>query len=82
MSEFVSAKVSPGVAIVPNWLFWLIIWWAAWFAAFLSFYQHDYRVKKGKFVFEPMMLFCMFLISGFLPIPIAMSVFKKLRKDK
>jgi hypothetical protein len=78
MSASVLGKVSLGVGIVPDWLFWLIIWWAGWFAILLIWYDNN---KK-----EPLTIlscFLLFLMSGFtLPSAIFIVINKALRKDK
>lgn len=49
MSEFVSVKASLGADIVPNWLFWIIVWWAACFAALLLWHAKN-RSEKISFI--------------------------------
>lgn len=78
MSVSVLGKASLGVGIVPDWLFWLIVWWAGWFAILLTWYANNRK--------EPLTLttcFFMFLLSGLmLPYGIILAINKLTRKDK
>ena len=80
MSAFASDKASLGVGIVPDWLFWLILWWAAWFAAFLSWYgvnNHKPRDNIG------LVIFFVAMFAGLMPLIIVFAIIRKLMgKDK
>ena len=78
MSVSVSGRVSPEVGIMlPDWLFWLILWWAAWFAAFLSWHVHT---NRGRI--EPLVLVFIALFSGVMPLMIVGGIVKRIRGDK
>lgn len=77
MSAFASDKASLGVGIVPDWLFWLIVWWAGWFAILLTWYE---RCKKDRMT--PLVAFFTFIIVGFVPLFAALWVIKKAGQDK
>ena len=78
MSAFASDKASLGVGIVPDWLFWLILWWAAWFAAFLSWHVHT---NRGRI--EPLVLVFIALFSGVMPLMMIVGgIVKRIRGDK
>ena len=71
-------KASLGVGIVPDWLFWLILWWAAWFAAFLSWHVHT---NRGRI--EPLVLVFIALFSGVMPLMMIVGgIVKRIRGDK
>ncbi len=78
MNASVWVKESPGVDIVPDWLFWLILWWAAWFAAFLTWYT---KLNRGPI--PALVLFFIAVLGGVLPILIIIGqIVKRLRGDK
>jgi hypothetical protein len=62
MNEFVLVRGNPEVSIMPNWLFWLIVWWSMWFM--LSLFWYD--IKKKHLSLS--VAFFMFLFSGFTPL--------------
>lgn len=77
MSEFVSVRASLGVDIVPDWAFWLVVWWAGWFAILLSWYE---RNKKERLSLRT--CFFMFLLAGLTPfVGIISLIIKGIKKD-
>lgn len=75
MSVFVLGKASLGVGIVPDWAFWLIVWWAGWFAILLIWYDHTQP--------KPLtVLICvfMFLLSGLIPLFVIYHTIRKALK--
>ena len=77
MSGFASVKASLGAGIVPNWLFWITVWWAAWFVAFLLWFAKNRAEKINLLV-----LFFIAIICGITPfIVIYHSIRKAIKKD-
>lgn len=62
---------------MPNWLFWLIVWWAGWFGILLTW--HD-RCKKERMT--PLVAFITFIIVGFVPLFAITWIIKKAGQDK
>lgn len=77
MNEFGWVRASLGVGIVPDWLFWLIVWWAGWFSILLIWYD---RAKKERL--HPLAAFLMFVMVGFIPIIAIVWIIKKAGQDK
>lgn len=77
MSEFVSVKASLGAGIVPNWLFWIIVWWASWLVLYLLWFSKNRAERINLTV-----LFFVALICWIAPfIAIFHSIRKAIRKD-
>ena len=77
MSEFVSVKASLGVGIVPNWLFWIIVWWSSWLVIYLMWFAKNRSERINLTV-----LFFVALICGFAPfLAIFHSIRKAIKKD-
>lgn len=61
-----------------DWAGWIAIWWGAWFALLLTWYD---REKPAPLNWMTVMF--MFILSGFAPIGVVVIVIKKaLRRDK
>lgn len=52
--------------IIAHW-FWIALWWAVWFALFISWYERQV-IDGHKQKTSALEAFIMFLISGFGPI--------------
>lgn len=78
MSVSVLGRASLGVDIVPDWAFWLVVWWAGWFAILLTWYESNKKEPLSGWT-----CFFMFLMAGFAPILGAIiAVRKGFRNDK
>jgi predicted membrane channel-forming protein YqfA (hemolysin III family) len=77
MNVFVLGKVSLGAGIVPDLVFWLIVWWAGWFAILLIWYD-----KKQKEPMTVLVCFFMFAFSALIPLFAIYHTIRKALKRK